>query len=110
MTETLDNIASGILASLLIPNLIFTVRYFMFSPWERTKEGVNLLRQKTAISVLLVVIALSVILGPDYPWRPFVRLVAFSAITFFFWIELLQLISIQRKFPYRRFHRKKEEA
>lgn len=107
MTDILNRIADITLASLLIPNLIFTVRYFLFSPWERTREGQTLLYQKTAISALLVVLALSVFLGPDYPGRPFIRLGAFSAITFFFWVELVQLWRVQREYRYSRFKRRK---
>lgn len=106
MTEALDFVASMILVSLLIPNLIFAVRYFLFSPYERTREGRNLLYQKTAVSALLIVLALSIFLGTEYPGRPFVRLAVFSAITFFYWTETVQLIKVQREYPYRRFPRR----
>lgn len=112
MTELVNNIANVVLVSLVIPNLIFAVRYFLYSPYERTREGRNLLLQKVALSSLIFVLALSVVFGSEYPGRPFVRLVVFSAITFFFWVELWQLVQVQRKFPYRRFPRrnKKEKA
>jgi hypothetical protein len=107
VNEALEFIGSVILVSLLIPNALFTIRYFLFSPYERTKEGRNLLAQKTAISALLIVLALTIILGPDYPGRPFVRLVVFSAITFFYWTEVVQLIKVQHEYPYNRFRRRK---
>lgn len=108
MTDTIDFIASLILVSLLIPNLIFAVRYFLYSPFERTREGRNLLYQKLAISSLLIVIALSVFLGTEYPGRPFIRLVAFSAITFFYWTETVQLIKVQHAYPFKRSSRRKK--
>lgn len=112
VTDILNNLANVVLVSLVIPNLIFAIRYFLFSPYERTREGRNLLLQKVALSSLVLVLALSVIFGQEYPGRPFVRLAVFSAITFFYWTELVQLIGVQRKFPYRRFPRrnKKEKA
>jgi hypothetical protein len=109
VTQTLNHIANLVLVSLVIPNIIFGFRYFLFSPYERTREGRNLLMQKIALSSLVVVLALSVIFGPEYPGRPFVRLVAFSTITIFYWTELAQLIGVQRRFPYRRFPRRNKK-
>lgn len=108
MTDIVNRIADLILVSLLIPNLIFTVRYFLFSPFERTREGRNLLYQKTAISALLIVLTLSVTLGADYPGRPFIRLIVFATITSFFWTELVQLVLVQRRYPFSRFRRRKK--
>lgn len=107
MTDVIDTIAGYILVSLLIPNVIFAARYFLYSPYERTREGRNLLGQKLAISSLTIVFALSIFLGSDYPGRPIVRLIAFTAVTTFYWIETVQLIKVQHEFPYRRFARKK---
>ncbi len=106
MTAVLEFIASLILVSLLIPTAIFVVRYFLYSPYDRSREGRNLLREKIAIGGLLIAVTLTAFLGTEYPGRPFVRLVVFSALAYFFWIEVALLIRVQRAYPYRRFPRK----
>lgn len=107
MIEIVDSIATLILVSLLIPTAIFAVRYFLYSPYTRTREGRTLLRQKVAIEGLLIAVTLTAFLGAGYPGRPFVRLIVFSVLAYLFWVELVQLIGVQRQFPYRRFPRKK---
>lgn len=107
MSEIVNNVADIVLLSALLPNLVFTVRYFFFSPFELSREGINLLGQKVAISLLVIVVLLSVFLGADYAGRPFIRLVVFGAISYFFWTEMVQLIQLQRQYPWRRVPKRK---
>jgi hypothetical protein len=105
MTDVINNIADFIILSGLIPILLFIFRYATRSPFEKTPEGVNVLLTKIALAVILIVVVASLFLG-QYPGREYVRLVAYTAPVVFFWIDLVQLIRIQRKYPFRRRLRK----
>lgn len=102
MNEVVNEIADYLLVSVLIPNVIFAFRYYFRSPFEKYPEGRNLLYQKIAVSSLILIITLSVLFGPDWFLRPWVRLLVFGAIVFFYWRELYQLIQVQKHYPFRR--------
>ena len=93
-----------IVLSALIPLALFVIYYLLRSPFTLTEEGKNVLFQKIATIVLLLVIVLSLFLG-EYPGRWAVRVVSFSALVYFYWVDFAQLRSIQKKYPYRRRHK-----
>lgn len=103
LSDIVLRIGDWVIAAALLPNLVFAVRYFLFSPYKLTPEGRNMLHKKVALSSLIVLILLAVVFG-DYPGREWLRLVVFGAVTLFFSIETIQLIKLQEKFPYNRWN------
>lgn len=101
MTEILNNIADFIILSSVIPLALFIFRYATRSPFEKSPEGINVLLTKIALLTIILVVIFSLFI-PDYPGRPVVRLVFYTAPVVFFWVDLVQLWRIQRKYPFHR--------
>jgi len=102
MTEFVNNVADFVLLSALVPIGFFVVRYFLFSPYNITPEGRNNMRKKLALLSLVIVVLLSIFFGVSYIGREYVRLVVFSAIVYFYWVEVIQLMRVQKHYPFNR--------
>jgi hypothetical protein len=87
-----------IVVSFLIPLLIFIVRYARYSPWHDTALGRNVLYQKSAISLVVLILLLG-LFYPDFTLRSEIRFVAYAAVAYSFWFDVVTLIKIQRQYP-----------
>lgn len=106
MVEILELVTSYLVLSSIIPLGLFIWRYTTKSPFTLTQEGKNVLFGKIAILLILGAGAISLFFE-DYAGRVWVRLVLYLAVVTYFWIDVILLIRIQRKYPYRRRPRKK---
>lgn len=86
----------------LIPLSIFVFRYITHSPWDRTSEGKNLLYQKVGWLLLMISSMINLLLG-RYPGSWIVQLSVFLILVVLFWIDVFQLLAVQKKHPYRRY-------
>ena len=105
LTEILNEAADIIIYSAIIPLLVFIFRYSIYSPFGRTPEGVNTLLKKISQALLVIVIGTSLLFGA-YIGREWVRLIVYTSVTLFFWVDVVQLVRIQKKYPFRRFDKK----
>src|SRR6188768_1607754 len=101
LTEILNEIADVVIYSAIIPLLIFIFRYTTRSPFERTPEGVNALLKKVSQALLVIVIGTSLLFG-SYIGREYVRIIVYTSVTLFFWVDVVQLIRVQRQYPFYR--------
>lgn len=100
--EAVNNVADYVLLSALIPLTLFVIRYFLFSPYHITSEGKNLMGIRLSQIVLVFAVLLSLFLGADYPFREWVRLLTFSGLAYFFWVDVYQLIRVQERHKWTR--------
>lgn len=99
--NVLEIITSVVVLSGIIPVLIFLVRYITHSPFEQFPEGIAIFLQKLAILALFGII----IVGyhtPDLWFRPYLRLAVYSAVIALFWADVVNLLRVQREFPWSR--------
>jgi hypothetical protein len=87
-----------IVVSFLIPLLIFVVRYARYSPWRDTALGRNVLYQKSAISLVVLILLLG-LFYPTFALRSEIRLVAYLVVAYSFWFDVVTLIKIQHQYP-----------
>jgi hypothetical protein len=99
LVDVLNDAADIILMTSILPLALFIIRYVTHSPFYLTREGVNVLMTKIAMLAILA-IGLAGLLLPDYFGRPLVRIMLYSSLVVFFWVDFVQLITIQRKYPY----------
>jgi hypothetical protein len=106
MTGILAHVASYVLLSAVVPLSIFIARYIRHSPFQVTKEGINLLLSRLAM-LLIIVLFITRMFLPDYPGRGWVVLISYVALVYFFWVDLVQLLRVQRQYPFtRHWHRR----
>lgn len=101
MAGILTHVANYVLLSAIIPLSIFVVRYARHSPFQVTKEGINLLLSRLAMLVILLLL-ITRIFFRDYLGREWVTLATYSALVYFFWVDLVQLLRVQHQYPYTR--------
>lgn len=101
MHSIVSHVASYVLLSAIIPLSLFVVRYIRHSPFQVTKEGINLLLSRLAM-ILIIGLVIASIFFHSYPGREWVRLIAYSALVYFFWVDLVQLLRVQRQYPFTR--------
>jgi hypothetical protein len=95
-----------VVLSFVVPLSIFIVRYAFWSPWRSTELGRHLMYQKASIAAVIALILLALFI-PDFFLRAEVRLIAYLAVGFFLWLDVVTLIRIQREFPMTRTRRKR---
>lgn len=101
MTDILNTIADYTILSAIIPLAYFIIRYSLFSPVERTPEGVNQLLLRVAMLGLIVVVVLSLFFG-NYVLREFARVIVYGSVVYFLWIDAIQLTRVQKQHRWTR--------
>lgn len=99
--DLLTDLTSIIVLSGIIPIVLFITYYVQHSPFEQYPEGVTILLQKIAILALFGIIILGYF-APDYPARPWLRLVIYVAVVYLFWADFVNLRRVQRQYPWTR--------
>jgi len=93
-----DWVFIGLLLVGITPLLHFIYRYHRYSPWRSTPIGRTLMYQKLAMAGILLLALFARLFG-DYTLRPYLTLIVYGALVFFFWRTDVQLLHTQRDFP-----------
>lgn len=79
------------------PAAAFVVAYGMTARWWRSLMGRGLFVQAAATSLVLSLVSGATFLGPDFPGRPYVRVVVYGLITVGLWAQLITyLVTVAR--------------
>lgn len=87
---TLDAIAVILLVLAAPPVNMFPVVY-AFRPWHESLIGRALMTKAIGLAVMVDVGLLTLVLGPDYPFRGIVRVIAFSLVVFGIWFQFIAM-------------------
>ena len=99
-------VGNFVVLSFLIPLTIFIFRYALYSPWRSTELGRHLMYQKSSIAAVIALVLIALFI-PEFFLRAEIRLLAYLAVGFFMWLDVVTLIRIQREFPMTRTKRKR---
>ena len=89
------NPADFIVLSYLLPLTLFISLYAVRSPWLSNELGVALMFQKLGFLLVIVVILMSIFLGPDYVFRQEVRTTVYLIVGVALWIDVINLLRYQ---------------
>lgn len=85
-TDLLERIALqvGDTALIIIAIIVntFVIQYALLSKWKKTRAGESLMYAKMCLAALVDLSLITVILGPDWAGRPYVRAILFIAIAY----------------------------
>lgn len=99
MTEILLALGDYALLTAIPALALFVGFYYFGSPWRKLLVGRSLMYFAVALLLISVVVQLSLILGPTYPGREYVRLVGYVAVSFTTWRLFFTLRRIQKTPP-----------
>lgn len=85
MTEHLYAIGDALLVIAAVGAAVFAVSYASFFDWRKTPAGRALLYFVVSLVVVFVNNAAARLIGPEYPFREWVRLAVYSAVTITIW-------------------------
>lgn len=79
--------------------VLFTIFYGIRSNWTRTQAGRSLFIDRLMFTLLVLLVTATRFLGPDWPFRGWVRLGIYTAIFYSSWRLLFTLLRIQHRHP-----------
>lgn len=77
--------------------VLFTVFYGVRSPWRSTIAGKALLTQSVSFMAVILLTAVTLLLGPDFPAREFVRIGIYAFFSASTWALFITLLKVQNK-------------
>ncbi len=96
MNEVVNQFADLVLLA-SFPAILLFVLFYLRSRWRTYAVGRALMHQAISLCLVVFIVLLSLILGSDYPGRPFVRLVGYTVLCAAMWRMLWVLVKIQRQ-------------
>ena len=97
MKETLLIIGDVILLTSFPALALFVGFYFAKSPWRTLLVGRSLMYFALSMALVVITVSLSLWLGLDYQFREWVRLIAYSLVSFTTWRLFFTLRYIQKQ-------------
>lgn len=81
MREPIFLVGDIILGFAVLEIFVFIIIYAVVSPWRSTTSGRALMYTMGSLAVLSVLLGLAILLGSDYPARPYIRIVAYALVS-----------------------------
>lgn len=78
---------------------LFVGFYYFASPWRKLLVGRSLMYFAMSLLAIVVIVLLSLFLGPEYAGREFIRLVGYGLVSFTTWRLFFTLRKIQKNPP-----------
>lgn len=86
----------GVLIPLFLAYSIFAYRYFRYSPWNSTWQGITLEAQKVTLAALVGFYIADTIIGGYWPGRYSILLILLTLLLVEAWATLWGLLVVQR--------------
>lgn len=94
--DMLNNVADWILLTALPGIGLFVIFYAKKSPWKKMFVGRTMMYLAVALGTLFLVNTASIYLGPDYPFRSVIRVLAYSTLSVTVWRLFFTLRKVQK--------------
>jgi hypothetical protein len=98
-TEFLLDLGNWVLLSTAIPLALFVGYYYFRSPWKKLMVGRSLMYFAMSLLLIVLVVVMSLFLGPDYFLREWVRLFGYTLVAATMWRLFFTLRHIQNNPP-----------
>lgn len=79
-----------------VPAIAFPFVYGFTAKWYKTPLGNAFMLNAASIGLIMGLVAFTVLHGPDYPGREYVRFVVYGLISTMLWVQLISYISAVR--------------
>lgn len=96
-SDTVMDLGDLLLLSGVPAIILFAVFYGVRSKWRSTNPGRSLFYMSVAMSVILILSAVTRYLGAEWPFREWIRLVIYGSVSVTMWRMFVVLLRTQAK-------------
>jgi hypothetical protein len=90
-----DAVVSFFIYASSVPVFLFPAIYFVAAPWWESGTGRWLMLQSSSLASVMALVDAATFFGPDYPGRPYLRIVVYGLLFVAFCLGVVVLIANQ---------------